>query len=823
MMVVKKKLRRFSAQEAKDFFRHVIEDKPLLPFLVPLLFFSWTIERWLVPFSNWVPLLFAVCATIEYGRCQRQVLVEDLNGRWKQLILNSSPITPIEPCEWLNKLAMEVWPKYLEPKISRRFSSIVERGLKSRRPDLIEKLELQEFSLGSNPPNLGGHGMHWTTSGDQKVLRLGFDWDTTEMSVMLMAKLAKPLRGAARIVINQIHIKGDLLLTPVLDGQAILYSFESIPEIRIGVAFGSGGSQTLPATELPGVSSWLVSLLTETLSKTMVEPRCGCFSLPSVDLGKSAVGGVLSVSVVSAGNFGGKSLKANNLESRLSSTRNSRSSGSFGSQVLQTFIEVELGDLTRRTNFGQGLNPIWDATFNMMLHGSTGIVKFHLYERDSSSVKFNYLTSCEIKMKYVADDSTTFWFITHGSGVVAKQAEYCGQTVEMIVPFEDTNYGELAVSLVLKEWQFSDGSISLRDAATRQSQPSIYGSSSLQSRTGWKLIITVMEGKNMISKSGKCNPYVKLQYGKAAHRTKPILHTSNPVWNQMFELEEIGGGEYLKIKCYTSETFGDENIGSAQVSLEGIQEGTCKDVWIPLERVSSGELRLQIEAVKSDDYEGFKNSLSRSGTLELVLIEARDLIAADLRGTSDPFVRVQYGNTKKMTKVIHKTLNPRWNQTLEFPDTGDRLVLQVKDHNDLLPTVSIGDCVVEYERLPPNQTAEKWIPLQGVMSGEIHVLVTRRVPELQKVPSLATDISSPSKADMMSGQIREILKKVHGLVEDGDLEGLSLAMSEVETAEDAQREYMLQLEMEETMLINKITELGHEMNRTSSIPGNIPY
>lgn len=45
---------------------------------------------------------------------------------------------------------------------------------------------------------------------------------------------------------------------PVLNGKAILYTFLSVPEVRIGVAFGSGGSQSLPATELPGVSSWLV-------------------------------------------------------------------------------------------------------------------------------------------------------------------------------------------------------------------------------------------------------------------------------------------------------------------------------------------------------------------------------------------------------------------------------------------------------------------------------------------------------------------------------------------------------------------------------------
>lgn len=44
----------------------------------------------------------------------------------------------------------------------------------------------------------------------QRVMRMGFDWDTTEISIMLFAKLAKPLRGTARIVINSFHIKGDV-------------------------------------------------------------------------------------------------------------------------------------------------------------------------------------------------------------------------------------------------------------------------------------------------------------------------------------------------------------------------------------------------------------------------------------------------------------------------------------------------------------------------------------------------------------------------------------------------------------------------------------
>ena len=78
----------------------------------------------------------------------------------------------------------------------------------------------------------------------------------------------------------------------------------------------------------------------------------------------------------------------------------------------------------------------------------------------------------------------------------------------------------------------------------------------------------------------------------------------NPVWNQKFEFDEIGGGEYLKVKCFSEETFGDENIGSARVNLEGLLDGSVREVLIPLEKVSSGELKLQIEAVRVEENEG---------------------------------------------------------------------------------------------------------------------------------------------------------------------------------------------------------------------------
>lgn len=104
-------------------------------------------------------------------------------------------------------------------------------------------------------------------------------------------------------------------------------------------------------------------------------------------------------------------------------------------------------------------------------------------------------------------------------------------------------------------------------------------------------------------------------------------------------------------------------------------------------------------------------------------------------------------------QVVYKTLTPQWNQTFEFQETGEPLILHVKDHNAVLPTASIGNCTVEYSMLSPNQSAEKWIPLQGVKSGEIHVKITRRAPGMEKRSTLETDASTHVKGHKISTQV----------------------------------------------------------------------
>lgn len=142
-----------------------------------------------------------------------------------------------------------------------------------------------------------------------------------------------------------------------------------------------------------------VKLVTDTINKRMVEPHRNCLALPAVDLYKKAVGGVLNVTVISGSKLSRSNLRGSPSRRQQCSLKDVNLEDHLDYKDLRTFVEVEIEELTRRTEVKPGSSPVWNSSFNMVLHDNAGVIRFNLYEYNPDSIKYDYLTSCEIKVR----------------------------------------------------------------------------------------------------------------------------------------------------------------------------------------------------------------------------------------------------------------------------------------------------------------------------------------------------------------------------------------------------------------------------------------
>ena len=130
----------------------------------------------------------------------------------------------------------------------------------------------------------------------------------------------------------------------------------------------------------------------------------------------------------------------------------------------------------------------------------------------------------------------------------------------------------------------------------------------------------------------------------------------------------------------------------------------------------------------------------------LTAIEAKDLMAGDSNGLSDPYFKIPHKQRgvidlpKKTnrTKTIMKTLNPKWNHTFECefnPQACNKLAIEVYDYDfigkdDLLGTAEVN---LQWMINGGQDTFEEWIPLkitvkdkktklsQVMQKGSVHI------------------------------------------------------------------------------------------------------
>uniref|UniRef100_A0A8C4ZQY4 Multiple C2 domains, transmembrane 2b n=1 Tax=Gadus morhua TaxID=8049 RepID=A0A8C4ZQY4_GADMO len=175
--------------------------------------------------------------------------------------------------------------------------------------------------------------------------------------------------------------------------------------------------------------------------------------------------------------------------------------------------------------------------------------------------------------------------------------------------------------------------------------------------------------------------FVRLRLGDQRHKSKNHFKAANPQWRERFSFNQFTDATgILEVElCTKLGTRNHEILIGAELGQSGgymlllVTQSVCSGVSIcdlAAAPLAAGEQR-ENQLAKS-----FEN-LGDIGYLQVKILKATDLLAADLNGKSDPFCVLQLGNDRLQTHTIYKTLNPEWNEVFTFPIKDVHEVLEV--------------------------------------------------------------------------------------------------------------------------------------------------
>ncbi|KAM7392352.1 hypothetical protein PAMA_007457 [Pampus argenteus] len=296
-------------------------------------------------------------------------------------------------------------------------------------------------------------------------------------------------------------------------------------------------------------------------------------------------------------------------------------------------------------------------------------------------------------------------------------------------PEQYLGFLELAVTLTPKDSPIEERRDSTQQQSMRLSE--LHRKSQL-----WRGIVSIalIEGRSLIpmDPNGLSDPYVKFRLGPQKYRSKTVLKTLSPQWREQFDLhlyEESGG--MLEITVWDKDTGRrDDFIGRCQLDLSTLAKEHTHHLELPLEE-SRGYVVLLLTLTASahvsiadlsmtplDDpherreilkrYSVLKSfsNLKDVGIVQVKVMRAEGLMAADVTGKSDPFCVLELNNDRLQTHTVYKNLNPEWNKAFTF---------NVKDIHSVLE-VSVFD---EDRDRSADFLGKVAIPLLHIRNGEL--------------------------------------------------------------------------------------------------------
>ncbi|GAB1292209.1 Multiple C2 and transmembrane domain-containing protein 2 [Apodemus speciosus] len=333
----------------------------------------------------------------------------------------------------------------------------------------------------------------------------------------------------------------------------------------------------------------------------------------------------------------------------------------------------------------KNLNPIWDEIVVLPIQSLDQKLRVKVYDRDLTKSDFM------------------------GSAFVVLKDLELNRTTEHILKLEDPNSLEddmgvivLNLNLVVKQGDFKRHRWSNRKRISASKSTLIRNlrlSESLRKNQLWNgvISITLLEGKN-VSGGNMTEMFVQLKLGDQRYKSKRLGTCK----------VDISALPLKQDNCLELPLESCQGVLLMLITLTPCTGVSISDLCVcPLEDPSERQQISQRYALQNS-----LKDVKDVGILQVKVLKAADLLAADFSGKSDPFCLLELGNDRLQTHTIYKSLNPEWNKVFTFP---------IKDIHEVLE-VTVFD---EDGDKAPDFLGKVAIPLLSIRDGQPNCYVLK--------------------------------------------------------------------------------------------------
>ncbi|XP_017880570.1 uncharacterized protein LOC108625242 isoform X2 [Ceratina calcarata] len=728
----------------------------------------------------WLVLVLALAATILRARLSR--LLESTIQRELSKLRRKRALYKDETAQWLS-LLLNKWWRFSAAGIFSLAKERLEPLLNEAKPGILGPLELRELTLGEQTPYITRvRTLDFTNDDDvdgqsgQTNLSVEADvrLECEQFRMLIMTRLfGKGVGVDVDLAVEKLSLSGTILANLTLNSMApfphatsLSVSFLEKPDVWFNVRI----LRAVQMMEVPLIKTWIHAVVTDALASWIVDPGHLEMNLraqerpgPKFDSVDNSISqGVLTVILSQNG-----------------------CPAPIGDEIR--WLVVTVGDQRRVTT---PLNSTWNEDVSFLV-GALDNEKVSIKLKAKRLVSTITLAQFELALGvYNWDSSQVIETVLQQK----KPSRNSANIPNINARLEYTTLPKLDPDLPQPE--LTD------DTNSHLSVPRKHSNRVQKSGV---LVVYIHSAENLNSDSSQCNPYCMLfNNRKKVKTTHYIRNTTSPSWESRAQfLVQDYSQVSLSFVIYSwniSKSTDSDMLGLAifslsqestwvvrkELVLSGSNNASAMTVSVlfypvkSVQQVITSRRSSMTFPMSDDDSKTKRNSLpwmqqaklllshkdmdpassdvssllsTGSGLMEVTLIRAKDLVAKDLNGFSDPFCELKVNNeTKYKSSIKKKTLNPCWDESsiMGLPRNDETLDIVLWDHDtfgmkDYLGKVSL---TLDNIRRLSDGDRSHWFTLRGTKTGAVELKIKVLSEECETQSTYAASNISESSTQL---------------------------------------------------------------------------